>query len=121
MSRHQSKGLSACLAQLAGCFSVTPSIQRACKHRFRNSFDCHNPFTTREVEIMRASKHFPFFVATIIALIAISGCGGGGHLSFPTPQGMFTNANLNGPYAFSYTGSDAGGFLAVAGSFQADG
>ncbi|HEV8180808.1 MAG TPA: hypothetical protein VGQ61_00475, partial [Candidatus Angelobacter sp.] len=70
---------------------------------------------------MRASKRFPIFVATIIVLIAVSGCGGGGHLSFPTPQGTFTNANLNGMYAFSYTGSDAGGFLAVAGSFQADG
>ena len=71
---------------------------------------------------MRASKRFPLFVATIAVLMAISGCGGGGsHLSFPTPQGTFTNANLSGPYAFSYTGSDAGGFLAVAGSFQADG
>jgi hypothetical protein len=70
---------------------------------------------------MRASQRFPFFVATIIALIVISGCGGGSSLSFPTPQGTFTNANLNGPFAFSYTGSDAGGFLAVAGSFQADG
>jgi hypothetical protein len=70
---------------------------------------------------MRASNRFPLFIATIVVLIVISGCGGGGHLSFPTPQGTFTNANLNGPYAFSYTGSDAGGFLAVAGSFQADG
>lgn len=70
---------------------------------------------------MRASNRFPIFVATIIILIAITGCGGGGSLSFPTPQGTFTNANFNGPYAFSYTGSDAGGFLAVAGSFQADG
>src|SRR5579864_4883762 len=70
---------------------------------------------------MRASKHLPIFVVTIVVLIAVSGCGGGSHLSFPTPQGTFTNANLNGPYAFSYTGSDAGGFLAVAGSFQADG
>ena len=70
---------------------------------------------------MRASDRFPILVATIVILIVISGCGGGGHLSFPTPQGTFTNANLNGPYAFSYTGSDAGGFLAVAGSFQADG
>ena len=71
---------------------------------------------------MRASNRFPIFVATIIVLIAVSGCGGGGsHLSFPPPQGTFTNANLNGPYAFSYTGSDAGGFLSVAGSFQADG
>jgi hypothetical protein len=70
---------------------------------------------------MPANKRFPFFVAITIALVVITGCGGGGSLSFPPPQGGFTNASLSGPYAFSYIGSDAGGFLAVAGSFQADG
>ena len=70
---------------------------------------------------MRARNRFPIFIAAIVVFTVISGCGGGSHVSFPTPQGTFTNANLNGPYAFSYTGSDAGGFLAVAGSFQADG
>lgn len=70
---------------------------------------------------MPANKRFLFFVATTIALVVITGCGGGNSLSFPPPQGGFTNANLSGSYAFSYTGSDAGGFLAVAGSFLADG
>ncbi len=47
------------------------------------------------------------------------------------PQGPFTatatatiyysDQSLKGPYAFSYTGNDASGFLAVAGSFNADG
>jgi hypothetical protein len=67
-----------------------------------------------------AKKHFLASFAAI-TLIAIAGCGGGGSVNFPPPQGGFTNANLNGPFAFSYTGSDAGGFLAVAGSFVADG
>jgi hypothetical protein len=72
---------------------------------------------------MPARQRFPLLLSTIIiiALFVITGCGGGNSLSFPTPQGTFTNANLNGSYAFSYTGSDASGFLAVAGSFQADG
>ena len=70
---------------------------------------------------MPANKRFLFFVAITIALVVIAGCGGGGSLSFPPPQGGFTNASLSGPYAFSYTGSDGSGFLAVAGSFQADG
>jgi hypothetical protein len=65
-------------------------------------------------------KHFLASLAAI-TLIAIAGCGGGGSVNFPPPQGGFTNANLNGPFAFSYTGSDAGGFLSVAGSFVADG
>ncbi len=56
-----------------------------------------------------------------VLLILLAGCGGGSSLSFPPPQGGFTNANLSGPFAFSYTGTDAAGFLAVAGSFQADG
>lgn len=68
-----------------------------------------------------AKKHFLVSLAAAITLIAIAGCGGGNSVSFPPPQGGFTNANLNGPFAFSYTGSDAGGFLAVAGSFVADG
>jgi hypothetical protein len=70
---------------------------------------------------MPVNKRFPLFIATAIALVTIAGCGGGSSVSFPPPQGGFTNANLNGPFAFSYTGSDAGGFLAVAGSFVADG
>jgi hypothetical protein len=70
---------------------------------------------------MPANKRFLLFIATTITLVVIAGCGGGNHLSFPPPQGGFTNANFSGPFAFSYTGTDAGGFLAVAGSFQADG
>ncbi len=70
---------------------------------------------------MPANKRFLFYVATTIALLALAGCGGGTSLSFPPPQGTFTNANLNGPFAFSYSGVDGGGFLAVAGSFQSDG
>jgi hypothetical protein len=60
-------------------------------------------------------------LATTVVFMMLTGCGGGNSLSFPPPQGSFTNASLNGAFAFSYTGSDANGFLAVAGSFQADG
>lgn len=71
---------------------------------------------------MAAQRRFPLLVIVTIFMVVLAGCGGGGNsLSFPPPQGSFTNANLNGPFAFSYTGSDARGFLAVAGSFQADG
>jgi hypothetical protein len=34
---------------------------------------------------------------------------------------QFSNASLTGPFTFSYTGNDSTGFMAVAGSFQADG
>jgi len=34
---------------------------------------------------------------------------------------VFSDHSLAGPFAFSYTGNDQSGFLAVAGSFQADG
>jgi hypothetical protein len=67
-----------------------------------------------------AKKQFSLYLAAAITLITIAGCGGNS-VNFPPPQGGFTNSNLNGPFAFSYTGSDAGGFLAVAGSFVADG
>lgn len=70
---------------------------------------------------MEIGQRFLVLVAIILVFIALTGCGGGGSISFPPPQGGFTNANLNGPFAYSYTGSDGRGFLAVAGSFQADG
>jgi len=34
---------------------------------------------------------------------------------------VYSDATLSGPYAFSFTGNDSAGFLAVAGSFAADG
>jgi hypothetical protein len=34
---------------------------------------------------------------------------------------LYSDHSLSGPYAFSYTGNDQSGFLAVAGSFVADG
>lgn len=50
----------------------------------------------------------------------MAGCGGGTHIAGPAPGG-FTNANLNGTYAFAMSGTNAGGFFAVAGSFTANG
>src|SRR5215813_2894315 len=70
---------------------------------------------------MAVHKHFPLLIAVVALFAVFTGCGGGNSLSFPPPQGSFTNASLSGPFAFSYTGSDGAGFLAVAGSFQTDG
>src|SRR5215472_16450811 len=70
---------------------------------------------------MAVNQRFLLIVPLITVLFLLAGCGGGGSVSFPPPQGGFTNASLSGPFAFSYTGSDARGFLAVAGSFQEDG
>jgi hypothetical protein len=70
---------------------------------------------------MAVHHRFSVFVAVAVVLMVFTGCGGGNSLSFPPPQGSFTNASLTGPFAFSYTGSNGAGFLAVAGSFQADG
>jgi hypothetical protein len=70
---------------------------------------------------MPVNKRFPLFLAITVALVVVTGCGGGSGISFPPPVGTFTNANLTGAFAFSYTGTNAGGFLAVAGSFVTDG
>lgn len=70
---------------------------------------------------MAVNQRIPLFlIALTILFLLVTGCGSGS-ASFPPPQGGFTNADLNGPFAFSYTGSDATGFITVAGSFQADG
>ena len=65
-------------------------------------------------------------VAAMLAGLTVS-CGGSGS-SNPTPPpatGNFTNANLQGTYSFSMSGTDAsanpGAFISRVGSFTADG
>jgi hypothetical protein len=60
----------------------------------------------------------------LTALSTLAGCGGSGSgftKLAPAPTGSFSNAALNGTYAFSATGTNTFGFFAVAGSLQADG
>lgn len=66
---------------------------------------------------MPASRLFAVLSLSAVILI-IAGCGGSNN---PTPQGGFTNASVNGAYAFSLSGADGLGFFAVAGSLQMDG
>ena len=61
------------------------------------------------------------FVVAAVALISIFWAGCGGSNNNPTPQGGFTNGNLNGTFAMSFSGSDVNGFFAVAGMVTVDG
>jgi hypothetical protein len=63
-----------------------------------------------------------------LAELAIAGClaacgGSGSTITPPPPAGNFSNASLNGQYAFSMSGVDlnSGAYLARIGSFAADG
>jgi hypothetical protein len=67
--------------------------------------------------VSRISRLFFLFTAPLALLLA--GCGGSG--SRPTPQGGFTVSSLNGSYAFSFSGNDAAGFFAAAGTMALDG
>jgi hypothetical protein len=65
-------------------------------------------------------------LAAMAILLLAAGCGSGSHpnIATPPPGGSFSNSNLNGTYVFSYTGTDAlsgGSFLAIAGTFSANG
>jgi hypothetical protein len=62
------------------------------------------------------------FFAVIISFTTffLAGCGGGVSTTTPNPQG-FTNSSLNGTYVFAISGTNAGGFFAIAGTFQANG
>ena len=55
-----------------------------------------------------------------IAAFAAS-CGGGSRPTPPPPMGGFSNADLNGQYAFLMSGTDSGGFFGRVGVFVADG
>jgi hypothetical protein len=61
-------------------------------------------------------------VAVLFFLIVMAGCGSGNQITPPAPEG-FTNANLNGTFSFSVTGTDAAtnSFFSIAGSLQANG
>jgi len=59
------------------------------------------------------------FVLAVTLIPFLTGCGGS--TSSPTPQGGFTNASLNGTFAFSFSGADANGVFAVAGTLSANG
>jgi hypothetical protein len=61
-------------------------------------------------------------LALSIAVLMMAGCGSGPKTAGPAPAG-FTNASLNGTYAFAMSGTNTstGTFFTVAGSFQANG
>jgi hypothetical protein len=69
------------------------------------------------------------FLSILLCSLSLTGCGlfslgnlfGGGGGGGGTTGGTFTNASLSGSYAYSFSGVNANGFFAVAGSFQADG
>jgi hypothetical protein len=61
-------------------------------------------------------------LAILIFATFLSGCGGSSGSTPPPPAGGFSNASLNGQYAFSMSGEDLnGGYVARVGSFAADG
>ena len=65
-----------------------------------------------------------FHVAAIVMAGYLAACGGSGTtITPPPPTGNFSNASLNGQYAFSMSGVDlnSGAFIARVGSFAADG
>ncbi|HEY6970269.1 MAG TPA: hypothetical protein VJA94_13765 [Candidatus Angelobacter sp.] len=58
----------------------------------------------------------------LILLLALTGCVGGSGTGGAGPiNGPFSNSSLNGTYAFSFSGVNQFGFLAVAGTLQANG
>jgi hypothetical protein len=65
-----------------------------------------------------------FYLAAIALAGYLAACGGGGTtITPPPPAGNFSNASLNGQYAFSMSGVDlnSGAYIARVGSFAADG
>ncbi len=70
---------------------------------------------------MQGCKRIGFLALATLFILFAAGCGGSSVNSTPTPTGGFSNANINGTYAFSFSGNDANGFFAIAGSLAANG
>ena len=72
---------------------------------------------------MRTHKTI-FFVFIAMFFVILSGCGASGTFTTGNPPppvtGPYTNANLNGSYAFLVRGTNTS-FFSIAGSFQANG
>jgi hypothetical protein len=66
-------------------------------------------------------KRGAFLLAVFVAIYTAACSGGGSAPSPPPPVGGFSDASLNGQYAFLMSGKDAGGFFGRAGVFVADG
>jgi hypothetical protein len=66
-------------------------------------------------------KRFLFLFLAFLVVAVLAGCAGGSNSLAGPPTGPFSNASLNGSYAFTLSGTNGGGFFAVAGSFQANG
>ncbi|HEY6253031.1 MAG TPA: hypothetical protein VI685_23985 [Candidatus Angelobacter sp.] len=59
--------------------------------------------------------------SVVFLFMFLNGCGVSGGGSAGPINGPFSNSSLSGSFAFSFTGVNQFGFLAVAGSFQANG
>ncbi len=72
---------------------------------------------------MFARRRMALALISILSVSALISCGGGS--ASPTTvrnvTGSFTNADLNGTYAFALTGTNSFGFFTAAGTLQADG
>ena len=67
----------------------------------------------------KQNRRFCVSIAAVMLFFFLAGCGHS--KKGPTPQGTFSNASLEGTYAFSFSGKDANGRLALAGTLAADG
>ncbi|HLJ26992.1 MAG TPA: hypothetical protein VKY85_09820 [Candidatus Angelobacter sp.] len=57
----------------------------------------------------------------LLSLVVLTGCGSMTSGGAGPINGSFNNSSLSGSYTISFTGANQNGFLAVAGSFQANG
>lgn len=68
----------------------------------------------------RKNRVVLFLGLASFAVLFIAGCGNGVTTTPPIAAG-FSNSSLSGTYAFAISGTNAGGFFTIAGSFQANG
>jgi len=101
--------------------AILNSVQTAASWALSSTSGSGGNLGTIDATGLYTAPAFPPPGNSITVTASVTGSNGAVVTATSTLSVFYSDHSLSGPYAFSYTGNDASGYLAVAGSFVADG